>query len=496
MKHISDYVSLLEKEGLLVGFDNKGEDYEVAGYTFNSKLATKGTLFVCKGAAFKEDYLKEAVKSGAVAYISEKAYDVDVSGIIVNNIRVAMAVAAEFYQDYPQKQIPIVGVTGTKGKSTTCYYIKAILDEYEERCGIISTIETDNGTDRFESHITTPESPEVYTHLRKAVDNKLPHMIIESSSQALKYDRLYDVDFDIGVMLNISPDHISAIEHPDFDDYFESKLKIYDKCKHAIVNLDCDHADVVLTRAKRCEDVTTVSTKDPSADFYGYDIRKEDGKISFRVKSEKFDEAFDITMPGLFNVENALVAIAATSMWGVSVSAMQSGLHKARTSGRMEFYESKDKRLAIIVDYAHNKLSFDKLFESVRVEYPEHKISVVFGCPGCKATIRRHDLGVSAGENCDYIYLVPEDPATEDIWEINRIVEEYIKPYNKPVKSFDDRGKGLRQAMLDTYESGEKRVLLITGKGNETRQFINHVYVDCPSDIDYAKMYIEEYDSK
>lgn len=498
---LSKYVDALEQAGLVKDVNLYGlEDVRVENVTFNSKESSDGTLFICKGAAFKGEYLMQALDAGAFVYVSEIQYEVggDVPHIIVSDIRKAMPVIAALYYNEPQKDIKIASVTGTKGKSTTSYYIKAIIDDYMAAqghidCGITSTIDTYDGVVRLESHNTTPESVEVYKHLRNAVNSGMEYMVMESSSQALKYHRVDGVTFDVGIMLNISEDHISPIEHQDFEDYFSSKLKIYDQSRVGVVNLDAQFFERSLKSAAKCEKVITFSQEKPEADIYGYNVRKAGHEIIFNVRSHSFDEEFKITMPGLFNVENALAAICTAYEFGIPVEYMKSGLYRARSKGRMEAYTTKDGKVIVIVDYAHNKLSFEKLFESTKKEYPDYKISVVFGCPGRKALIRRHDLGVSAGEHADRIYIVPEDPATEDPFAIAEEVADYIKPFNKPYVIINDRGEGLKKAVEDAKE---KTVVLITGKGNETRQFIQGVYVDCPSDIDYAIKFVDEYNMK
>ena len=185
---------------------------------------------------------------------------------------------------------------------------------------------------------------------------------MEVSSQALKYHRVDDMKFDVGIFLNISEDHISPIEHADFEDYFSSKMLMFGKTKTAVVNLDADYIDRILEEAKAAEEVITFSTKDSSADYFAYHIRKEGNETRFSVKCEAFDEEFILTMPGLFNVENALGVIAAAVKFGIPKEYIHSGLLRARSSGRMELYASKDKNILAIVDYAHNKLSFEIVF--------------------------------------------------------------------------------------------------------------------------------------
>ncbi|WP_242848938.1 Mur ligase family protein [Syntrophomonas palmitatica] len=264
-KHsIAEYVRLLESNGLIIKGDYPEElaKKSVKRLAYNSNRVGPDTLFVCKGASFKEAYLDIAVNNGAIMYISEIDYHKDIPCILVNNIQKSLSLAANLYYNYPWKRLTLVGITGTKGKSTTAYYVKYILDEYSQAhgqaaAGIISSIDTYDGKSTRESHLTTPESLELQVHFNNAANRKLPYMVTEVSSQALKYGRLYGVNFDVGVFLNISEDHISSIEHRDIEDYFVSKLAIFKQCRTACVNLDSDMVDRVLAAAKDSEQVIT-----------------------------------------------------------------------------------------------------------------------------------------------------------------------------------------------------------------------------------------------
>lgn len=495
---INEYCKRLSEAGLVSSTNIKRCENEKVEYlTYDSKKAVKNTLFICKGAAFKEEYLKEAVKNGSICYVSEKSYDDmgDFPYIIVSDIRKAMPYLATLFFEEGWKTLHMTGITGTKGKSTTAYYIKAIIDDYlkaqnKKESAIISSIDVYDGVEFKESHITTPEAVELQEHFRHAADSGIEYLEMEASSQALKYHRLDGTRFNAGVFLNISEDHISPIEHPDFEDYFRSKLKMFDYCDIACVNMDSDRADTIIkTAEEKCKTIT-FGTKFGS-DIYGYDIRKDGDEIAFNVKCDRFDEEMRLTMPGLFNVENALAAIAVAYVYNIPVTYIKSGLLRAKSSGRMELYTSHDKKIIALVDYAHNKLSFEKLFETTLKEYPGYKIVSIFGCPGKKALLRRRDLGTVAGMYADKIFLVAEDPGDEPVMDISKDIAQYVEAQNCPYEIIEDRGEAIGKAI---GEAVEKTVFLITGKGNETRQKYGKEYIDCPTDVDYVKKYIGEYD--
>lgn len=496
---LSSYETLLKEQGMLVkSCLYEMGDVEADVLTYDSKQVKEQAIFICKGAAFKEAYLKEAKEKGAVLYISEVEYESekDMPHLIVRDIREAMAVLADRFYNAPCEELTVIGIGGTKGKSTSVYYMKSVIDDYMEaqhkkESAVISSIDIYDGVIQKESHITTPEAVELQGHFRNAVDSGIEYLQMEVSSQALKYHRVDKVTFDIGIFLNISEDHISPIEHPDFEDYFNSKMRMFAQTKTAIVNLDADFSDRILEAAKAANTCVTISTKHPDADFYAYEIRKEGNETVFSVRCAKFDRPFALTMPGLFNVENALGVIAAACELGIPVEYIASGLYKARSSGRMELYASKDKKIIAIVDYAHNKLSFVKLFASTREEYPDYAIVSLFGCPGKKAYIRRRDLGTIAGTYAKKVYLAAEDPGYEPVEDISRDIAQYVQAQNCPYEMIEDRGEAIKKAIADAEGN---TVILITGKGNETRQKYGCEYVDCPSDVEYVKKYLKEYD--
>ena len=503
----SEYVQCLDKAGLLVSADVSGkgtlvtdnpgtQDPEISGLTYNSKAVSEGTLFICKGAAFKEDYLKEAAEQKAAAYVSEKKYNVDLPCILVTDIRKAMPYLADMYFCRPWEDLNLVGITGTKGKTTTVYYIKAIIDDYMVATGgkesaELSSSDVYDGVVKSISHITTPECVELMEHFRHAVDSDIRYLEMEVSSQGLKYDRVDGILFDVGIFLNISEDHISPIEHPDFEDYLESKLRLFAQSKTACVNLGADHLDRILEAAKASPRLITFGT-DEKADLRAYRIRKEGTDTVFQVVCDRFDQEFVLEMPGLFNVENALAAIAAAYALEIPVEYMVSGLKRARAKGRMEMYHSKDDKIAAIVDFAHNKLSFEKLFASAMEEYEGRRIISIFGCPGQKAYVRRQGMGEIAGKYSDMVYIVPDDPGNEPFEKIAGEIAGYVQAQGCPYEIMEDRAQAIKKAVLEVKEP---TVILIAGKGNETTQKVGNTYVSYLSDMAYAKKYIEEYDS-
>lgn len=497
---LEDYLRLLLSKNLVLEYSIKDElDKTPIEYiSCNSKDITANTLFICKGAHFKESFLMDAVNNGAVCYISEKKYteDVQCPYIIVSDIRKAMAYVADYFYDKVWNKLNLVGITGTKGKSTTTYFIRYIFDEYlrsinEPVSGVVSSIDTYDGVINIESHITTPESIDLHKHFNNAVKSGIKYMEMEVSSQALKYDRVLGIEFNVGCFLNIGYDHVSDIEHKDFDDYFNSKLKIFEQSKISCINLNTEHLEEVLEASKKCPKVITFGLNKEEADVYGYNVKKKDNNILFRVRTKRFDREFQLAIPGLFNVENALAAIAICESLDIPEKYIYEGLKKAKAKGRMEVYSNENNKIIAIVDYAHNKLSFERLFESIKAEYPGRKIVSIFGCPGKKALDRRKDLGLISGKYSDKVIITEEDPGEESVVDICKEISKFVAVQGCNYSIVTDRGRAIEEAIMDVKEDS---VILITGKGDETRQKRGIEYIDCPSDVEFTKKFLYQYD--
>ncbi|MDR1206571.1 MAG: UDP-N-acetylmuramoyl-L-alanyl-D-glutamate--2,6-diaminopimelate ligase [Peptococcaceae bacterium] len=516
MHRLTDYKELLKDRGLLVkdGLSDQAEAL-VTDVSYDSRSIKNGALFVCKGAHFAPEYLQSAVTDGALAYVSEREYTLRAgeesaapsgSGgrngafpfLIVNDIRRAMSVIADYYHDQVWKRLNLVGVTGTKGKTTTAYYMKSILDEWMLARGgkpaaILSSVENYDGLIREDSRLTTPETFELYRHFANAVSSGIEYLFMEVSSQALKYHRTYGLIFNIACFLNIGEDHISDIEHADFEDYFSSKLRIFSQCAAACVNIGARESGRILDAVRSSPANPRLMTFGLSeeADIYGYGVQPSEDGVRFQVRIGKDKdaaaEAFQISTAGVFNVENALAAISIAHCLGAPVRHIREGLKKAKVTGRMEVFKSKNGK-TIIVDYAHNKLSFETLFQSVKQEYPGRKITIVFGCPGGKATGRRRELGAVAGLYADMAFLTEDDAGEESVMDICHEIAIYLKAANCPYLIIPDREEAVRLA-VESAEDGA--VILIAGKGRDAWQKRGMNRVPLPSDVDYVERLIK-----
>ena len=311
------------------------------------------------------------------------------------DIRKAMSLVSIAFYQKAYRNFRVVGLTGTKGKTTTTYFMKNILDAFcrrnpqlcaAQKSAVLSTVEVDTGIEHHEAHLTTPESPDLQRYFAQTRDSGLPFLTMEVSSQAYKLSRVYGMDFDVGMFLNIGEDHIGPLEHTDFEDYFSCKLQLMEHCRTAIVNREMDHAQRVLEHARAHAQRVLTFGKLETADLDDddcwilRDIQKEEQGFTFTTSHGLEQDSWRIRMAGRFNVENALAAILAAKALGVDDQSIREGLLQNEVQGRMNLFE-KDG-VTVLVDYAHNFLSFQKLYESLKADYPGQRIVVVVGCPG------------------------------------------------------------------------------------------------------------------
>lgn len=439
----------------------------------DSRKACEGCLFFCKGNGFKKEYLEKAAELGAAAYVSETDYHIGIPCILVSDIRKAMAdYSKEFFND-PSSHLTLAGITGTKGKSTTLYFLKSIMEHAsfcgESKFGYISSIDNYDGYTVEESHLTTPEAIELNGLLSNMVNAGLQYAGMEVSSQALKYDRSRGIRFKVGGFTNFSEDHISPYEHSDIEDYFASKLRLADQCEVFILNMDSDRADAVSEACRKAMErgslkkLITFSAKDASADHFISGIHKdENGCIAFELSGIG---ALLLPMAGLFNVQNAAMAALYAKELGANTDEIKEGLFHAGAKGRMEVFENKEKAQIVIVDFAHNGLAFERIFSSVKEEYPGWHILTVFGCPGNKAYERREDMPRIAAEYAEYCYITEDDPFNEDPMDICCEVLSNLQKYGGRGEVVVSREAAIRKAAA---EAKQHTVILVLGKGCDT----------------------------
>lgn len=451
-------------------------DLEFQTITYNSQEAKKNTLFFVKGLTFKKDYLDAAITQGTPFYVSETDYHVNIPLILVNDIKKAMSLIAMAFYDYPQKELKILAYTGTKGKTTAAYFAFNILNQ-EHKTAMFSTMNTtlDGGETYFKSALTTPESFELFQLMRKAVSNGCQYLIMEVSSQAYLLNRVYGLTFDIGVFLNISPDHISPIEHPTFEDYFYHKRQLLHNSKHLIINSQSDYFELLKAEAQTTSHV-----------FYG---RQSENTISdsqahsFQTQG-LIKETFDIQLIGSFNQENALSAALACHHFGISTEQIKKGTAKTTVPGRMEIYTQKNGA-KIFIDYAHNGDSLEKLINEVK-EHQKGKLILVIGATGDKGKSRRKDFARVINQNQNLtVILTADDPNTEDPRDICQEIASHL---NQVPSVIVDREEAIKKALSFTETTQD--AVIIAGKGADAFQIINGEKIPYDGDKEIALRYL------
>lgn len=495
MKHtipLSAFIMRLREEGLLTYWQGDANVY-IEDIQYDSRKVSQNTLFLCKGANFEPEYIANAKEAGAIAYLAVRPFDEgeEMNALIVQDIRKALAVVADVFFESPWKKLCMIAVTGTKGKSTTVTLLKAILDadariHHEAMTGLTSSARVVDGKVDQPAVLTTPENIDLFRHLDNAVESGLKRMVVEVSSQALKYHRVGQIQFDHGVFLNIAPDHISDIEHPDFDDYFASKRMLFNVCSHTYINLNSEHCEMIREAAQESEVVTTFAVEN-EADYRALHV-SDDGKgMIFDLVHTGEMFAVSTAMKGLFNVENALAAATVALSLGIDKEVIVDALAEVHLAGHM-VYRHSDDGITVIVDYAHNDISFRKVFETVEHEFPMASTYCVFGSAGSKAQSRRADLGRVVDKKATRVYLVPDDPAKEKTEDINaEIAAVFKRPV--PYVSLTDREAGIKDAILCAPVGA---VVLLLGKGGEVAQKGPNGPESYEGDLALAEKYIEQ----
>lgn len=481
-----ELVDLLLKEDNILKTEliDTNKNRVIKDITFDSRKCVQNSVFFAKGKNFKKEYLADAVKSGAFIVISEQSFeDIDIGKIVVKDINTAMSVVADMFFGQAYNNLKLIGITGTKGKSTTAFYLRNILDEFKnKKIGFLSTVEIYTGITDEPSELTTPEAIDLHRYFMETKNSDLEYMVMEVSSQAYKVKRVKGVKFNTGVFLNVSEDHISENEHPNFNDYLNCKLELIKNSKNVIINRETDCYEQVLESAKNAEKIITFGSEEvkDEVDYYTDNIKREEEYMYFDVHGKNYEKTFKTKMHGKFNAYNALAAIAVAKMYGVDDISIEKGIQKTTVEGRMNIFE-KDG-VTVIVDYAHNLLSYTKFFESIKEDYKGRRIITVAGESGEKAFNRRKDLGVVAGTASSYMYLTAEDPQFEDVESICKEIASYVQC---PYEIVTDRKEAVIKAIKEARPGD---VIAILGKGEEKYQKIKGKAVPYDSDTELAKM--------
>ena len=446
-------------------------DIEITEIVNDSRKVKKGCVFPCiRGASFDgHKFAAEVASKGAAAIVAEEDVDVPdgVTVILVKDSRIAMARMACAWFGYPADRLKMIGITGTKGKTTTTYMVKSILESAGHKVGLIGTIETLIGSSRIPSANTTPESLLLQEYLAKMVKAGCDAVVMEVSSQALMLHRVEGITFDIGVFTNISADHIGPAEHSSFEDYMECKSRLFKMCRRGIFNGDDIHLGRIM-EGHTCS-VETFGLKNTN-DLYadGIELVYRPGYLGtkFCVRCE---DDYEVTtdIPGKFSVYNSLCAIAVCRHFGVTKEQMQSALADVKVKGRVEMVKVSDDFI-LMIDYAHNAMALESILSTLR-EYHPSRIVCVFGCGGNRARSRRYEMGEVSGRHADFTILTSDNPRYEDPEAILDDIEVGMKRTKGRYIRIADR----REAIAYAIHNGQPGdVIVLAGKGHEDYQEI------------------------
>ena len=450
---------------------------EVRDIIYDSRKIAPETMFVCMVGAVTDGhkYIPDAVEKGASVIVLEKEEETaqipeNITVLKVASARLALALMSAALFDHPARKLVTIGLTGTKGKTTTTYMIKKVLEMAGKKVGLIGTIGAMIGEEHLPSKSTTPESYELHRMFAAMVEAGCEYVVMEVSSQGLKLDRTAGILFDYGIFTNLSPDHIGPAEHASFEEYMECKSLLFRQCRIGIVNADDEHVDGIL-KGHTCE-VKTFSAE-READLMASDIGfiNEDGKLGMHFNvTGCMDCQAKVHIPGRFSVYNSMVTMLVCHLAGISDEAILEGLSKVQVKGRVEMLPvSKDYTL--IIDYAHNEVSTRSVLTTL-MEYHPKRLICVYGGGGNRSKLRRYDMGEVTGEMADLCVLTCDNPRDEEIRDINNDIKVGLARSNGKYIEIDDRKEAIAYCMKNA-KPGDMIVLL--GKGHEDYQEIKGV---------------------
>ena len=449
-------------------------DTEVTDIVNDSRKITPGCLFFCIPGAVTDGhkFAAQAAEQGAAVLVVSKEVEVpdSVTVIRVEDPRYAMALIAAAWYDYPAEQIPVIGVTGTKGKTTTTYMIKSILEHAGHQVGLIGTIETIIKEKKIPSSNTTPESVTVQKYLREMADAGCDCAVMEVSSQGLMLHRTAGILFELGLFTNIEPDHIGPNEHASFEEYMECKGRLFRQCKVGIVNVDDPHWKQVL-EGHTCR-LETVGFS-PEASLRAENVRLVNGAgylgVAYHV-SGSMDLDVEIDLPGRFSVYNSLMAIAVCRHFGVAEQDIVYALKQAKVKGRIELIKVSDD-FTLMIDYAHNAMSLESLLTTLK-EYEPGRLVCLFGCGGNRSKLRRYEMGEVSGSLADLTIITSDNPRDEEPQAIIDDIKVGIAKTDGKYVEIPDRKEAIAYAI---HHGQPGDVIVLAGKGHEDYQEIRGV---------------------
>lgn len=455
---------------------------EVHEVVFDSRKAVEGTVFnAMKGANVDAHrFIPAVIAQGCQAIVIEEdpsefglelaTVPDEVAIIRVENARASLAALSAARFGHPSREMTVIAITGTKGKTTTAHMIQQILEDAGEKVGCIGTTGVEYCGHHLPTKNTTPESYDLQHYFRMMRDEGCNYVVMEASSQAFKLHRVDAITFDYGIFTNIEPDHIGPNEHADFEEYKYYKSCIFKQSRVGIINLDADYADELLAAAP-CKMFTYAI--DRTADFMADNIvhvnRPDFVGISFDVSGHTELE-IQMDLPGKYNVYNAMAAISVLSLIGIPHRAIMSAFRRVHVDGRTQIVFKNDT-MSVLVDYAHNEMAMENLLSTLRELQPK-RLVVVFGCGGNRAKDRRYGMGKAAAEFADLSILTADNSRDEETTDIIADIKSTLVPAGGNYVEIPDRREAIEYAMTHA-EKGD--MIAVIGKGHEDYQEVKGV---------------------
>lgn len=448
-------------------------DVDIRGICYDSRNSKDGSMFVAiKG--FKSDgadYIGDAIERGAVAILvdGEISIDKDITLIKVQNTRKSLAKIASNYYGDPSKQLFLIGVTGTNGKTSVTYMIKSILESQNNKVGLIGTIQNMIGDKVYPTERTTPESLDLQRYLRLMVDEGVKYVVMEVSSHSLALNRVDECDFDIAVFTNLTQDHLDF--HKTMDDYANAKAKLFRMAKTAcVINIDDDYSSLIIENSNA--KVVTYGIKD-YAYIMAKDIKNDIKGAKYTVQIEDIKSDIALKIPGLFSVYNSLAAISVAFILGIPLQSVKIALKDVKIKGRFEVLDI-DAPYNVVIDYAHTPDGLENLMKAFG-EYDTGRKILLFGCGGDRDKGKRPKMGEVAGKYADFVIITSDNPRSEDPMQIISEIEMGIKNTKCPYKIIENRKEAIKYALSIAKDND---IVILAGKGHETYQVLKDRVID------------------
>ena len=447
---------------------------EITTLINDSRKAEKGSVFVCISGAVSDghSYAADVAAKGAAALVVEHNVDVpeDVTVILVKDTRYALALMSAAYFGYPAEKMKIIGITGTKGKTTTTYMIKSILDGVGHKVGLIGTIEAIIGEKHIPASNTTPESYTIQKYFAEMAEAGCDCVVMEVSSQGLMLHRTAGIPFEIGIFTNLGKDHIGPNEHKDFEDYKRCKGLLFQQCRLGIANVDDKYFEDVFRNATcRVETFGFSENADLRAENVKLVSRPGYLGVAYHV-SGLMDFDVEIDIPGKFSVYNSLTAIAVCRHFQVPAEKIKEVLKQAKVKGRIEMIKVSDE-FTLMIDYAHNAMSLESLLTTLK-EYNPKRLVCLFGCGGNRSKDRRYEMGEVSGRLADLTIITSDNPRFEEPQDIIDDIKIGIGRTDGKYVEICDRKEAIKYAIANG-QPGD--VIVLAGKGHEDYQEIRGV---------------------